>query len=139
MDNSEKNSHVKINTLKISILGTEKAIGVGKTVIKELGNPEYICLYISEDSHSLMLRPCEEKEPMSYKVPSGFIAAKQKNFRMHSQCFVNDLLCKNGLDVFCSYYIRGRVLESGNAAVFNLEDCVLIPEKKKAPPVREAL
>lgn len=132
LDNTEKRKHIKTNTLKISILGSEKAIGVGKTVIKELGTPQYVSLYISEDGHSLMICSCEEKEPMSFKVPNGFLTAKRKNFRLHSMSFVNDLAVMNNLDAEKSYYIRGKMLESGKAAVFDLQSCVLIPEKNKS-------
>lgn len=77
--------------LKISVSGREGRIRIGNGVVKVLGNPEYICIYVSTNNDALMVRPCEKKEFLSIKVTKNDNVIPKENLRTISLQFVSEL------------------------------------------------
>lgn len=116
MKNSKRAVYSK---LKLSVSGREGRIRIGNGVINVLGNPEYVCIYISTDNDALMVRPCGQKDFLSTKVKKE---ANKEDMRVYSLQFVLDLFDKNGWDNFNTYQMPGTYLKTKNAVVFCYKD-----------------
>ena len=53
--------------LGIVVFGKQVCISVGKDIIRSLGRPSYICIRINSAFNSVLFKPCEEHDPMSFK------------------------------------------------------------------------
>lgn len=111
--------------LKISVSGREGRIRIGNGVVKVLGNPEYICIYVSTNNDALMVRPCEKKEFLSIKVTKNDNVIPKENLRTISLQFVSELCLKNGWNINGTYQMQGVYVESLNATVFYYKNAVL--------------
>ena len=78
--------------LTITLQGKQGAIGIRKNVYRAIGCPRYVSLRISYKNNTLMLRPCESKDVMSFQAPKNFLSNHNTNFRVHSLKFVRELL-----------------------------------------------
>ena len=113
--NTEKVISGKLN---ISIQGDERLIRIGKKVVATIGNPDCICLRVSEEYDSLAILPCEANDYMSFPVPPGFREESGKKFRIYSKSFIQDFLTLNGLSGNKSYVLNGSYSKSTNAVIF---------------------
>ena len=103
--------------LGIVIFGRQVCISVGKDIIRLLGNPPYICIRINSNYGSVLFKPCEEDDPMSFKVPAKLLLYHRCTFRIHSKLFVQSLLLANDLDVNDTYTFNGYYTPQHNAVV----------------------
>ena len=85
--------------LGIVVFGNQVCISVGKDIIRLLGNPAYICIRINSNYNSVLFKPCEEHDPMSFKVPAKLLIDHRCTFKIHSKMFVQCLLLANNLDL----------------------------------------
>ncbi len=112
--------------LTITLQGKKGTIGIRKNVYRTMGCPRYVSLRISYKSNTLMLRPCESKDVMSFQAPKDFIARRDVNFRMNSLKFVRDLLEDNNLDQETTYVLDGTFSKPNNAVLFPLNTATVL-------------
>ena len=113
-------SSVNLKKPTISVMGKDGSIEIHKNTVRVLDYPEYICLRISKKKNSLLLRPCEATDVLSFQMPRDFMKRTQVHYRIHSLLFVRDLLRTNNLNQEGSYYLDGKYVKEGNAVVFSL-------------------
>ena len=126
-----KNTKGEVSSkLKISVSRKEGRIRIGNGVIKVLGNPEYICIYVFTYTDALMVRPCEKKEFLSIKVTKNDNVIPKNDLRVNSLQFVSELYFKNGWNTNGTYQMQGVYNESLNATVFYYKNAVLMQHNK---------
>ena len=111
--------------LNLSITRREGRIRIGKGVAKALGNPEFICIYVSTDDNALMVRQCKQKEFLSIKVTKNDNSTPKDDLLLYSLRFTTELYQKNGWNPKCTYHINGKLDMSLNAVIFRYEEATL--------------
>ena len=106
----------------ISFQGKEHCLNVGRDVIRNLGCPLYVALFVSERGNSLAITPCDEKNPISFKVPESFLESDNAQFRIHSKQFVDGVLMSAQKDLDKTYRVKGYYDAEHNAMIFSFED-----------------
>lgn len=106
--------------LCVSIQGRWNRIRVSKNVIRALGLPDYVSLRVNENYTSFLILPCDSKDLMSFKVPTGITSSNKKEFRIFSKAFVDSILEKNGFDTERTYKLYGKYLRDKNAVLFRM-------------------
>jgi hypothetical protein len=112
--------------LTITLQGKEGAIGIHKGVYRIIGCPRYVSLRISYKNNTLMIRPCESKDVMSFQAPKDFLSRHNSNFRVHSLQFVQNLLESNSLDQQTTYILEGTFSKLNNAVIFPIDTAASI-------------
>ena len=109
----------------LSIYGKPGVIRIPRSTVLLFGHPRNICFMIDRKYESIAVMPCEEKHPMSARVPEKLFTDR-KNICVRYNCtnFVKDLLFMNELDndkaflVFGSYDVANqRVIYRMNTAI----------------------
>lgn len=95
-------------------------ITIGKGLVKCLGNPKYIALRINISNDTFAIIPCEEHDPLSFKVPDKLLIDHHCVFRLNSKQFVTSLVLNYGLDTDCIYGYNGFYHEKLNAVIVSL-------------------
>lgn len=80
--------------LGIVVFGKQVCISVGKDIIRSLGRPSYICIRINSAFNSVLFKPCEEHDPMSFKVPEKLLSVTDVLLRFIVKC------------LYSSYYLQ---------------------------------
>lgn len=106
----------------ITLSWNENRIICRRNLVRILGSPKYICVRVNKDFTSLILRPCEATDPMSFKVPENLFTDKGSRFRITSKSFVRGLLDKNGYAENCTYAFKGIYSEQYNTVFVSLEN-----------------
>ncbi len=112
-------------SLRVSICAKRNDIMVGKGIIKQFGNPTYICLRINRKRDSFIITPSDPKERLSFRVPDNLFAPENKDrrqFIITSKTFILEIFEKNKLDFDKNYMIPGTYYERENAVLFNVAD-----------------
>lgn len=112
--------------LTITLQGKQGAIGIRKNVYRAIGCPRYVSLRISYKNNTLMLRPCESKDVMSFQAPKDFLSNHNTNFRVHSLKFVRELLENNHLELENTYLLEGKFSKRHNAVIVPLNTATLL-------------
>lgn len=108
---------------RISMLGKDHVIAVGKDVVRALGNPDYVCLLMNDAKNRIALQVCDARHPMSFKVPMGVLKGdKHCTFRIYSMDFTGNLVERYQLDRNVRYSLDGWYVEEYHAVVFPLKD-----------------
>lgn len=107
--------------LEIVIFGSQVCISVGKDIIRLLDNPAYICIRINSSYNSVLFKPCEEHDPMSFKVPAKLLSDHRCTFKIHSKMFVQRLLLANNLDLNETYTFSGYYSPYHNTVIVPIE------------------
>ena len=68
----------------ISLCFNEGCISVGRDGIRVLGEPRYISILKNDEKKTLLIIPCGEHEPLSFKAPEDLLRVKNKKFRIYS-------------------------------------------------------
>ena len=118
---SDEGSRRISKKLKISILGLEHGILIGRAVIRALGMPSYIGVYKGTDKMSIAIAPCDEGEYLSFQVPKDFAEKNSKKFRVYSQSFTDELIRANNLEPGKTHPVYGEYDERRNAVIFPLK------------------
>lgn len=95
---------------------------IGKGVVRALDNPAYICFRVNKEWNSLIVFPCNSKIVMSFKVPRELLTGHNRQFRISSKSFINELATKNGLDIDTNYMVPGTLIKEKNLVLFNIAD-----------------
>lgn len=119
MSNLESKETTAKKNLRMSIQGKEDVIALGRDVVRGLDNPKFIKILVSENYDELVFTPCNEKEPMSFKVPDAMYK-QHSGMRIYSKAFVREVLTLNGLDETKTHHFWGRYLNNQLAIVFPL-------------------
>lgn len=119
MSNLESKESTAKKNLRMSIQGKEDVIALGRDVVRGLDNPKFIKILVSENYDELVFTPCNEKEPMSFKVPDAMYK-QHSGMRIYSKAFVREVLTTNGLDENKTHHFLGRYLNNQLAIVFPL-------------------
>lgn len=106
----------------ISFQGKDKCVNVGKDVIRLLGEPPFISLFLSEDGRSLAISPCREQNPLSFAVPHDFLTKDKVQLRIHSKQFVEGVLLSAGLNKDKTYRVKGSYSPEHNIVTFLFSD-----------------
>lgn len=104
--------------LKLSITRREGRIRIGKGVAKMLGNPEFVCIYVSTDDDALMVRECKQKEFLSIKVTKNDNSTPKDDLLLYSLRFTTTLYLKNDWNMNSTYQMKGVYDKDLNAVVF---------------------
>jgi hypothetical protein len=104
--------------IELSLQGIENRFGIGKDVIRALGNPSHVTFKVSDAYDSISVFPCEEDAVMSFKVPDKLFTDQKCVFRINSKQFVHRLMKANDLDISRTYTLLGKYVEEINTAVF---------------------
>lgn len=113
--------------LEIVVFGSQVCISVGKDIIRLLGNPAYICIRINSNYNSVLFKPCEEHDPMSFKVPAKLLTDHRCTFKIHSKMFVQRLLLANNLDLTETYTFSGFYSPHHNSVIIPIERSESLP------------
>ena len=108
--------------IELSLQGIENRFGIGKDLIRALGNPSHVSFRVTDAYDSISIFPCDEDYVMSFKVPEKLFTDKKCVMRINSKKFVHGLMKANDLDVTKTYTLPGEYLEDINTAVFSLTD-----------------
>ena len=114
----------------ISFQGKEHCLNVGRDVIRILGCPLYVALFVSERGNSLAITPCDEKNPISFKVPEAFLGTDHVQFRIHSKQFVDGVLTSAKKDLDKTYRVMGCYVSDHNAMIFPFDDFMPLAANK---------
>ena len=96
---------------------------LAKRFAEEILNcPKFICLRVNKAYNSIMLKPCEREDPMSYKVPENFLKKHNCVFRIHAQTFVRTILDANGFDPMGTYAFHSMYLPDKNSIIVPLNN-----------------
>lgn len=106
----------------ISFQGRDKCVNVGKDVIRLLGEPPFISLFVSEDGQGLAISPCREQNPLSFAVPNDFLTKDKVQLRIHSKQFVESILLAAGLNKDKTYRVKGEYSSEHNVVTFQFSD-----------------
>ena len=107
--------------LDIVVFGRLDCISVGKDIIRVLGNPAFICIRINSTFTSVLFKPCEEHDPMSFKVPEKLFVDHRWTFKIHSKMFVQQLLLTNNLDTDQTYTFNGYYSPHYNTVIVPIQ------------------
>lgn len=114
---------VKTEKLTISFQGRDKCVNVGKDVVRLLGAPPFISLFLSEDGMGLAISASTERNPSSFAVPKDFlIGGDRSQMRIYSKQFVDGVLCSLGLNNNRTYRVKGTYLKEHNLVTFLFSD-----------------
>jgi len=104
--------------LNLSITRREGRIRIGNGVAKILGNPDFVCIYVSTDNDALMVRECKQKEFLSIKVTKNDNSTPKDELLLYSLRFTTALYQKNGWNPNSTYQMKGMYDKAINAVVF---------------------
>ena len=107
--------------LGIVVFGKQVCISVGKDIIRSLGRPSYICIRINSAFNSVLFKPCEEHDPMSFKVPEKLLSDHRCTLKIHSKMFVQQLLLANNLDPDQTYTFNGYYSPHYNTVIVPIQ------------------
>lgn len=106
----------------ISFQGKDKCVNIGKDVIRLLGEPPFVSLFLSEDGKGLAISPCREHNPLSFAVPPDFLSKDKVQLRIHSKQFVEGVLLSAGLHKDKTYRVKGTYSKEHNIVTFLFAD-----------------
>ena len=121
----KQNTDDRTLRIEMSLQGIENRFGIGKDVIRALGNPSHVSFKVSDAYDSISVFPCDEDDVMSFKVPEKLFTDKRCVMRISSKKFVHGLMQANDLDITRTYTLPGEYLEDINTAVFSLADGII--------------
>lgn len=107
----------KYDHLELVVDGKNYRFSFGKDIVRVLGNPAYICIRINKDYDSILVKPCEPKDPMSFKVPARLLTNHHCVFRVNSKSFIHSLLTANSIDSNKTYYFSGIYCPEHNSVI----------------------
>lgn len=117
MENVSDINYSEMKHLELFFLGKHDQISVGKDIVRLLGKPKYVCIRVDKMYKSILLRPCESSDPMSFKVPDNLFDDASNVFRIRSKEFVEFILQVNGLEPKQSYSFKGKYLAEHNSVI----------------------
>ncbi len=117
---SEEKKRKASDKLKISILGQDHGILIGRAVIRALGMPSYIGIFKGTDKQSIAIAPCDAGEYLSFKVPKDYAEVNSRKFRVYSHSFTEELIAANGLEPGKTHKVLGTYSDKLHAVVFPL-------------------
>jgi hypothetical protein len=100
--------------LALTISGHEKRLSINKSIIKALSCPSYICIRVSQNYDSIILKSCKPVDPMSFKVPENIFINENIKMELNSKAFVESLCLANGLNIESTYSFEGEYIEKYN-------------------------
>lgn len=122
--NEEKLERKSLYGPAILFAGGQNAVVIHKEVIRALGTPEYISLWISRDRKSVAITASTQKHPLSFRVPENFLRPlPRKRFRIYSMGFSTEIRRSWRLKNGKSYTVKGNYDPQKKAVVF-CEDAV---------------
>lgn len=104
----------------ISLCFKEGCISVGKDVIRALGEPRYISILKNDEKKTLLIIPCGEYDPLSFKVPEDLLVNTNKKFRIYSLQFVEDIRVRYGFTNINLIRLSGVYDSTMRSVVFEL-------------------
>lgn len=122
MGNTKGEVYPKLN---LSITRREGRIRIGKGVAKALGDPEYVCIYVSTEDDALMVKECKQKEFLSIKVTKNDNSTPKDDLLLYSLRFTTDLYLKNDWNPDLTYQMLGEYDKKLNAVVFRYQDAAV--------------
>ncbi len=110
----------------ISISGRRNRIYISRDIIRLLGQPSHVCIYMNEEYNSIALGPCNSKNVMSFKVPEKIYAGEKADFTITSLQFVTDIMRLNNLNPNNTYRMLGEYLKDKNMVTFHFSDAQIV-------------
>lgn len=109
----------------LSIYGKLGVIRIPRSAVMLFGRPKYICFMIDKQYESIALMPCEEKHPMSARVPEKLFTDR-KNICVRYSCtdFVKDLLFMNELDGEKAYLVFGTFDKENHRVIYRMNTAI---------------
>lgn len=113
----EKEIDKKYDHLELVVDTKNFRFSFGKDIIRVLGEPDYVCIRINKNYDSILVKPCESKDPMSFKVPERLLTNHHCVFRVNSKSFVQSLLLANSIEIDNTYYFSGIYCPEHNSVI----------------------
>lgn len=109
----------------LSIYGDQGVIRIPRSAVTLFGHPKNICFMIDKKYESIALMPCEEKHPMSTKVPEKIYTDKRNIcVRYHCTDFVKDLLFMNELENEKAYLVFGKFDKENQRVIYRMSTAI---------------
>lgn len=94
-------------------------VRINKAPILQMGYPKLVRLLVHQDRKELIVQPCNQHEPLAYKVPKDFAHSKN-GLEFNSLSLITTIYRTFGWDMTARYIAYGRYIEKENIVVFDL-------------------
>ncbi len=116
--------------IELTLQGAKYCISISKGTMRALGPPSHVSLKVNEAIDSISVFPCDDDDPMAFRVPDKLLSDRSCVMRINSKQFVHSIMRANNLDITRTYSLAGRYLKEENTAVFSLVDGVTLRKGK---------
>ena len=94
---------------------------INRASILQLGYPKRIRLLFNLEKKELVLQPCNENEPLSYKMPKD-LGVTHRSIELRSAALSDLIIDTMGWERDVHYIAYGRYMTKDNILVFSLND-----------------
>ena len=113
---------------RLTFVGKQNRINIGKETVRLLGCPQFVTIYLSTNRQYLAVAPCDEHNLMSFRVPDDLMQDHRKCLRIYSKAFVESILRERNQFVNGTYCVSGNYSESQHAVLFPLSQLAEIQQ-----------
>lgn len=90
----------KGHTIRIAL--AERRICISMDVLRQIGNPKYIQLFVNREKNSLFIKGSDVKETHCFAVPARVYADAEYKYRLTKSAFAE------AIGLFCSWDNQGK-------------------------------
>ena len=95
----------QINPIRFSF--NDNRLSISKEVLRTIGNPQYIQVFVSKDRKTFFIKGCDTKEPQSFAVPNRVYADSEYKYRLRKAAFSEAICSAIGFDSQGKYRLYG--------------------------------
>lgn len=96
----------------------EGCVSIGKDVIRALKEPKFISIMKNDEKKTLLIIPCGEYDPLSFRVPNNLLSDHNKVLRIYSLQFINELKEAGGFAGVNYVRLHGSYDEEMGSVIF---------------------
>jgi len=112
-------SQERTNSIRFAF--SENRLSISMEVLRSIGCPKFIQLFISRDRKTLFIRGCDKKETQSFAVPPRVYTDTEYKYRLQKAAFSEAMQTATGLDNNGKYRFYG-VSVSEQVMAFSVAD-----------------
>ena len=112
-------SQERTNTIRFAF--RENRLSISMEVLRSIGCPKYIQLFMSRDRKTFFIRGCDNKETQSFAVPPRVYTDTEYKYRLQKAAFSEAMQTATGLDSNGKYRFYG-VSVSEQVMAFSITD-----------------
>jgi hypothetical protein len=106
-------------------------LSISMDVLRTVGNPAYVQIFISSDRKTLYIKGCDTKESESFMVPPRVYADTEYKYSLRKAAFSEAICCAQGWDRNSRYRLYG-VLVSERVMGFSFDDAVRLDNREES-------